>query len=66
MPRMAGVSGRSMTWLSRVKPRPLTTNLCFTGEQIAERTHLMCTFPDPAFDVVFVAILTLFTAARLM
>jgi hypothetical protein len=39
-----------------VKPSPLTTSLCFTGEQIADRTHLMCSFPELAFDVVFPAI----------
>ena len=31
MPRIEGVSSRSITWFSRVKPRPLTTSLCFTG-----------------------------------
>jgi hypothetical protein len=34
----------------------LTTSLCFTGEQIAERTHLICSFPELAFDVVLPAI----------
>ena len=37
MPRMADVSGRSITWFSRVKPSPLITLLCFRGEQIADR-----------------------------
>src|SRR5579871_4942487 len=47
---MACVSGRSITWFNRVNPKPLITNLCFTGAQIAERTHFNWTFPLPAFD----------------
>ena len=39
MPRMDGVSSLSITWYSRVKPRPLITSLCFTGVQIFERTY---------------------------
>src|SRR3984957_6368493 len=39
MPRMEGVASRSTIWLRRVKPRPLTTSLCFTGVQILERTY---------------------------
>jgi hypothetical protein len=34
----------------------LTTSLCFTGAHIADRTHLMCSFPELAFDVVLPAI----------
>src|SRR5271170_2663996 len=49
IPRMAALSGRSITWFSRVKPNPLTTSLCFTGAQIAERTHFRWIFPPPAF-----------------
>src|SRR5208283_4349538 len=41
MPRMADVFGRSITWLSRVKPSPLTTLLYFRGVQIADRTSLI-------------------------
>jgi hypothetical protein len=52
---MAAVSGRSMTWFSRVKPRPLITSFCFTGAQIAERTHFNWIFPLPEF--VFFAVI---------
>ena len=47
---------RSITWFSRVKPSPLITSLCFTGAQIAERTHFSCIFPLPAF--VFFAVIS--------
>src|SRR5664279_2842361 len=47
MPRIDGVSSRSITWYIRVNPRPLITSLCLTGVQIAERTYLRCNF-DPA------------------
>src|SRR5580692_13065521 len=50
MPRIEGVSSRSITWFSRVKPSPLTTSLCFTGVQIAERTHFRWSLPPPALD----------------
>jgi hypothetical protein len=39
MPRIAALSGRSITWFSRVNPNPFTTRLCFTGAQMAETTH---------------------------
>src|ERR1700677_4304446 len=39
MPRIDGVSSRSTIWFKRVKPRPLTTSLCFTGVQICERKY---------------------------
>src|ERR1051325_12105165 len=39
IPRIEGVSSRSITWYSRVKPSPLMTSLCFTGVQIFERTY---------------------------
>ena len=45
MPRMAAVSGRSITWFSRVNPRPLTTFFCFTGVQIVDRTHFNWILP---------------------
>src|SRR5215831_10646269 len=50
MPRTAAVSGRSITWFSRVNPRPLITNFCFSGAQIAERTHFRWIVPLPEFD----------------
>src|SRR5215472_5731029 len=50
IPRIAGVAGRSITWFRRVNPRPLITRLCFSGAQIAERTHFRCNFPPPEFD----------------
>jgi hypothetical protein len=49
MPRIAGLSGRSITWFSRVNPSPLITCFCFTGEQMAEITHFKCIFPATAF-----------------
>jgi hypothetical protein len=39
MPRIAELSGRSITWFNRVNPNPLITSFCFTGAQIAEITH---------------------------
>src|SRR3982074_825940 len=45
MPRIAAVSGRTTTWFSRVNPSPFTTFLCFTGVQIADRTHFNWIFP---------------------
>src|SRR5208337_3907234 len=55
MPRIAAVSGRSITWFSRVKPSPLITFLCFTGVQMIDRTHFNCSFPlTTDFDVLVV------------
>src|SRR5579864_7987849 len=52
---MAGVSSRSITWFSRVKPRPRTTFLCFCGAQIADRTHLSCILPAVFFFSAVIA-----------
>ena len=50
MPRIDGVSSRSTIWFSRVKPRPLTTSLCFTGVQIFERKYwILILFRLPLF-----------------
>src|SRR5271166_4589615 len=49
MPRIAALSGRSITWFKRVNPNPLTTRFCFTGAQMAETTHFRCIFPATAF-----------------
>src|SRR5438874_11989044 len=48
MPRIEGVSCRSITWLRRVKPSPRMTNLCLRGAAIAERTHCRCRVAGPA------------------
>ena len=55
MPRIAAVSGRTITWFSRVNPNPFTTNLCFSGVQIADRTHFSWILPlGVYFDVLVV------------
>ena len=55
MPRIAAVFGRSITWFSRVNPSPLTTLLCFIGEQIADRTYFDLDLAAAAdFDVLVV------------
>ena len=56
MPRIAAVSGRTITWFSRVNPRPFTTFLCFTGVQIIDRTHFNWIFPLAIDFAVFVVI----------
>src|ERR1700758_1289617 len=50
IPRTAAVSGRSITWFSLVNPKPLITSFCFSGAQIADRTHFRWILPLPAFD----------------
>jgi len=54
---MAAVSGRTITWFNRVNPSPSTTFLCFTGEQMADRTNFKWIVPFVAF-VVFAVIST--------
>jgi len=55
MPRIAAVSGRSITWFNRVNHSPLTTFLCFTGVQIIDRTHFNWILPLATdFDVLVV------------
>src|ERR1035438_471049 len=66
MPRIDGVSSRSITWYRRVKPSPLITSLCLTGVQIDDRTYLRCSF-DPAaavFVSVFLRIRAMIKAPR--
>src|ERR1051325_7796153 len=52
IPRIEGVSSRSITWYSRVKPSPLMTSLCFTGVQIFERTYCSRIFFFPAVIIL--------------
>src|ERR1039458_3770253 len=56
MPRIAGSSGRSITWFSRVNPSPFTTRFCVTGAQMAETTHFRCIFPATAFGFFVVIV----------
>src|ERR1700744_3747018 len=54
MPRIEGLSSRSTIWFNRVKPRPLTTSLCFTGVQICERKYWILIFFSAAIIPLFI------------
>src|ERR1017187_10391289 len=54
MPRIDGVSSRSITWYRRVNSSPLITRLCLTRVQIAERPYFSWSFEPAAAALVSV------------